>query len=105
MGRAVRRFFEGVASMAINFVLPVEIEQELRNRLGDLNAAAKEAFLIENYRAGLLSVGDIAAILGVPTKYEAERWLGQRGVTWNYGLAELEEDRATLARVLGERPA
>ena len=89
--------------MTISFELPVDIENDLRKELGDLSEAAKEAFLIENYRAGRLSVGDIAAILAFDTKYQAEQWLGRRGVTWNYGPAELEADRKTLAKVLGKR--
>lgn len=90
--------------MAISFDLPADIEKELCSELGDLSQAAKEVFLIENYRAGRLGVGDIAAILGFDTKYQAETWLGQRGVTWNYGPTELEADRKTLARILGDRP-
>lgn len=90
--------------MAISFELPANVENDLRQELGDLSKAARDAFLIENYRAGRLSVGDIATILGFDTKYQAEQWLGQRGVTWNYGPAELEADRLTLAKVLGKRP-
>jgi len=89
--------------VSISFDLPDPIEKELQSGLGDLNAAAKEAFLIESYRTGRLSIGDIAAILGFETKYEAEVWLGQRGVSWNYGLAELDADRETLAKVFGDR--
>ena len=90
--------------MAISFELPADVENDLRKELGDLSEAAKEAFLIENYRAGRLSVGDIAAILSFDTKCQAEQWLGQRGVTWNYGPTEFDADRKTLARVLGTRP-
>lgn len=90
--------------MAIRFELPADVENDLRKELGDLSEAAKEVFLIENYRAGRLSVGNIAAILGFDTKYQAEQWLGRHGVTCNYGLAELEADRRTLAKVLGKRP-
>lgn len=88
--------------MAISFELPSDIEDNLRKELGDLSKAAKEAFLIENYRAGRLSVGDIAAILGFEAKYQAEQWLGARGVTWNYGPAQFDADRRTLATMLGE---
>ena len=84
--------------MIISFELPADIENDLRVVPGDLSEAAKEAFFIENYRAGRLSVGDIAAILGFDTKHQAEQWLGHRGVTWNYGPAELEADRKTLAK-------
>ncbi len=87
--------------MSISFSLPQEIEAELRHELGNLDEIARDAFLIENYRAGRLSVGDLAAALGFATKYEAEEWLGQHGVTWNYGISEFEADRQTLSSVLG----
>ena len=87
--------------MGITFELPGNIEQDLEREVGNLSEAAKEAFLIENYRRGRLSVGDIATILGVETRHEAERWLGQRGVRLNYDLETLEADRKTLDGVLG----
>ena len=87
--------------MSISFSLPQEIEKELRLELGDLNERAKDSFLIENYRAGYLSIGDIAVTLGLETKYEAEQWLGRRGVNWNYGCSEFEADRQTLSTVMG----
>ncbi len=82
--------------MSITFNLPSDVEKDLQKELGDLNLAAKEAFLIQNYRAGRLSIGELADLLGVPTRLQAERWLGERGVTWNYSLDELEADRRTL---------
>jgi predicted HTH domain antitoxin len=90
--------------MAISFELPTDIENELRKQFGDLSEAAKEAFLIESYRAGRLSVGDVAAILGCETKFEAEQWLGARGVTWNYGPAEFQADQRTLAKLFEKLP-
>ncbi len=87
--------------MAITFELPSSIEQDLEREVGNLGEAAKEAFLVENYRRGRLSVGDIATILGFDTRHEAERWLGQRGVHLNYGLETLEADRKTLDGLLG----
>ncbi len=87
--------------MSISFSLPQEIEAELRHELGNLDEIARNAFLIENYRGGRLSVGDLAAALGFATKYEAEQWLGQHEVTWNYGISEFEADRSTLDTLLG----
>ncbi len=87
--------------MAITFELPAEVERELQRQVGDLGRAAKEAFIIENYRAGLLSIGDVAELLGFETRFEAEQWLGRRGVRMNYSVEDLEADRRTLDRVLG----
>lgn len=87
--------------MSISFELPAEIETDLRRQVGDLNQAAKEAFIVENYRTGLLSIGDVADLLGFQTRYEAEQWLGRRGVHLNYSVEDLEADRETLDQVLG----
>jgi predicted HTH domain antitoxin len=37
----------------------------------------------------------VARLLGV-NRWEAESWLGERGVCWNYGREDLEEDWRTL---------
>ena len=87
--------------MAITFELPSSIEQDLEREVSNLGEAAKEAFLVENYRRGRLSAGDIATILGFGTRHEAERWLGRRGVRLNYSVETLEADRKTLDDLLG----
>lgn len=88
--------------MAIQFEIPKEIEQELASQVGDLNQAAKEALIIESYRAGRLSIGQVARIMGFGTRFDAESWLGKRGVTWNYSIEELEADREALKKAFGE---
>lgn len=82
--------------MPIQFEIPEDIEQELAGQVGDVNQAAKEALIIESYRAGRLSIGQVARILGFETRFDAEKWLGERGVPWNYSIEELEADRETM---------
>ena len=89
--------------MAILIDIPKELEQDLRAEWGDLERAAKEALLIESYRSGKLSIGYLAEILGMGV-IEAENWLGQRGVNWNYSTEDLEADRKTLSRLLDKKP-
>jgi predicted HTH domain antitoxin len=81
--------------------IPKQAEDALRSEWGDLEQAAKEALLIESYRAGKITVGFLAEQLGV-SRWEAESWLGSRGVHWNYSLEDLEADRKTLAALFGE---
>lgn len=88
--------------MTIDLNIRTESEAILREALGhDLGAAALEALLIEGYRCGNLSTGDIADVLGLETRFQAEQWLCDRDVHANYTVAELESDRRTLERVLG----
>lgn len=84
--------------MAIQFELPQDVEDELRERFGDLDQAAKEAFLIQSYRDGRLSVGQVAAIRGRGV-IETQAWLSERGAPLNYSVDDLEEDRRTLAKL------
>ena len=88
--------------MPISFNLPSEIEQQLRHGLEDLEQAAKEDFVIARYKEGNLSMGQLARILGFETRFQAEEWLGKRGITMNYSLDDLESDRKTLADLFGD---
>jgi predicted HTH domain antitoxin len=89
-------------TVSITLNIPSRVEATLRQALGpDLEAAALEALLIEGYRTGKLSTGDIAEALGYATRIEAERWLSARQIDLNYTITDLEADRATLDRVLG----
>ena len=49
----------------VSFQLPDDVEQHLRRELGDLDAIAKEAALVELYRQGQLSHGKLAEGLGI----------------------------------------
>src|SRR5436309_9927996 len=55
----------------VSFQLPADVEQQLRRELGDLNAVAKEAALVELYRHGQLSHGKLAESLGL-SRYETD---------------------------------
>ncbi|HXV64869.1 MAG TPA: UPF0175 family protein [Vicinamibacteria bacterium] len=84
--------------MSVTFELPHDLEQQLREKFGDLGQAAKEAFLVQSYRESRLSVGQIARILqrGV---VETQAWLAERGASVDYSPQDLEEDRRTLRRL------
>jgi predicted HTH domain antitoxin len=61
--------------------------------------AAKEAFIIEGYRAGRLSLGQIATLLSLSTRLEAERWLAERRVPLNYDIDDFDRDCETLGKL------
>jgi len=87
--------------MSITFDLPADVEQDLPPQLGDLSKAAREAFIIENYRGGRISLGSVAELLGLDTSIQAQQWLGDRLVPLNYSFDDLTADRRTLDKVLG----
>ena len=87
--------------MAIKIELPTEIEADLRLQDPQLDYHARDQFLVAHYQAGQLSTGDIAVILGLETRFQAEEWLAEHGACQNYSSDDLEADRQTLERLLG----
>lgn len=88
--------------MRVDIDIPKEAEDTLRQEWGNIDLAATEALLIESYRTGRISVGFLAELLG-KSRWDAEAWLGQHGVNWNYDLGDLQQDRATLAELNGDK--
>jgi predicted HTH domain antitoxin len=81
--------------------LPADVEQAMRDAWGDtLDRAALEALVIEGYRSRKFGISQVGRILGFDSRWEAEEWLGRRGVPWNYSVDDLAADCATLDRVL-----
>lgn len=86
--------------MPISFDIPEDIARELTRQIGDLGQAAKEALIIDNYRQGRLSIGQVAGILGFRSRFQAEAWLGAHGIHWNYTAEDLENDRQAVEALL-----
>ena len=56
---------------------------------------------IEGYRAGRLSHRQVGEMLGFDY-WQTEAFLRERGVPLNYSAADVEADRATLDKILGD---
>jgi predicted HTH domain antitoxin len=88
--------------MAITIELPSAIEEELRSEEGDLAAVSKEALLIELYREGRISHGELADVLGL-SRNQADEVLRRRRVTEDLLTStELAEQVTGLRRLLGQ---
>ena len=87
--------------MPITFEIPAELEPGLTAELGDLNHAAKEAFVIQGYRSGKVSVGVVAQLLGLESRWDAERWLKDRDISMPLTHDDLEAERRILDQILG----
>ncbi|HEY1683619.1 MAG TPA: UPF0175 family protein [Tepidisphaeraceae bacterium] len=81
--------------MSVTFQLPTDLEKNLRHDLKDLDAEAKEAFLVTLYRQGKLSHYALSKALNLD-RFETEDVLHKHNVTEDLGsvgehLAEVQE--------------
>jgi hypothetical protein len=91
--------------MPLTVELPIEAESLFRRAWGDeLDRTAFEALLVEGYRTGRLTRYEVQQLLGFDNRWDAEAWLGQHGAVLSYDQADLDADRATLARVTNANP-
>jgi predicted HTH domain antitoxin len=87
--------------MSVTISLPEAIEHQLEDAWGEKNLSRKalESLVIEAYREGKLSAGQVAEALGLSV-IETEAFLKERGVALPYTLEDLEQDRDALKRAL-----
>jgi len=82
--------------------LPDNVARTLGNTLADVGRRLLENAAIEGYRAGQLSHRDVGEMLTLDY-WQTEKFLTENHVPLNYSLADLESDRATLEKILGEK--
>jgi hypothetical protein len=86
--------------MAVSFQLPSDLEQHLRHDVDDLDAAAKEALLVELYRRDKLTHFELSQALELG-RIETEGLLKKHNVTEDLPTQEeISEDLTTLRRLL-----
>ena len=86
----------------VSFQLPENVERQLRRELGDLDAAAKEAALVELYRQGQLSHGKLAEGLGI-SRYQTDAVLKRHNVTEDFlSREEFDQQVESLRALLGQ---
>ena len=88
--------------MQLTLDIPDDIADHLRTaRGGDLNRSAVEQLALGGYLDGTLSRFQVQRLLGFDNRWDTENWLGDRGASVQYSLADLDLDRANLDRLLG----
>ncbi len=86
--------------MSITFGLPPDLEQNLREKLGDLDQAVKQAALIELYREDKISQRDLGQALNLD-RFEVDALLKKHNVTEDLPtLEELNRDFEKLSRLV-----
>lgn len=88
--------------MSLTITLPNRIEQHLSSGWGDgFSRRASEALAVEGYRTGILSVGEIAEMLGISIN-DADGFLKERGLMAIESIEEIELDSRNLERLLNK---
>ena len=62
---------------------------------------AAEQSALGGYLNGTLSRFQVQRLLGFDNRWDTENWLGDRGASMQYTLADLDLDRANLDCLLG----
>ena len=85
--------------MEIAIHLPDDIAQRVQAKWEDIPRHMLESFVLDGFRARVLTTEDVRRLLGFETKFEVHDFLKAHEVPF-YTLADLEHDRET-SRKLG----
>jgi predicted HTH domain antitoxin len=85
--------------MTIGIDLPEENARQLQDRWGNLESRAREAVVIEAYRAGALSEAQVQQLLRLGSRFEMDAVLKKAGVPLDYSETDLARDIETSRRV------
>jgi len=90
--------------MSVTLKFPRDIEAKLREENPDLDSDAKEACAVELFRQGRLNHFQLSRVLGVD-RVETDAVLKRHRVEeQSLSSTDVESDRDTLRKVLGEAP-
>ena len=90
--------------MSLTVELPKDIEERLRQENPNLDSDAKEAYAVELFRQGKLNHFQLSRVLGVD-RFATDAVLKRHQVEeQSLTSADLESDRKTLRKVLGQAP-
>jgi predicted HTH domain antitoxin len=89
--------------MPLSIDMPDDVRSALEGRWGDLSRRLTEALALDGYRQGLLSVAQVRRLLGFASRWEAQEFLGSRGIpVFDFDPAELDRE-AALQELAGTR--
>lgn len=88
-------------SIPITVELPDDIVAQLRQAGVDVSRGMLEAFALEGYRSERLSSAEVMRLLGFDSRIELDAFLKEHEM-YDYTLEDLEQDRATAARLLSK---
>jgi hypothetical protein len=84
--------------MEIAIHLPDDIAQRVQAQWADVPRHVLESFVLDGFRARVLTTEDVRRLLGFETKFEVHDFFKEHEVPF-YTLADLEHDRETSRRL------
>jgi hypothetical protein len=84
--------------MEVTITLPDDVAQRVQAQWEDLPRHVLESFVLEGFRARVLTTEDVRRLLGFETKFEVHDFFKDHEVPF-YTLADLEHDRETSRRL------
>ena len=82
--------------MKVALDIPEDIARRLHDRWEDLPKQALEALAIQAYRSDVLTAAEVAALLGLSSRWEVEDLLARSGAPLHYSEADFTEDLQRL---------
>jgi len=94
----------GAIATSLSIEVPDDIQSALQADWGDLSHRLREDLAVEGYRQGLLTLAQVRRLLQLRGRWEAQQFLGQRGVAvFDFDPSELDRE-ATLQESIGRPP-
>jgi hypothetical protein len=85
--------------MEIVIDLPDDIARQVQEKQGDMPRHVLESLALAWYQAGELNEEQVRRLLGYNTRLRVHAFLKEHGVPLQYTLEDLDQDRATHARL------
>lgn len=85
--------------MNVTVRIPDELAARLAAEGGDLERRVLEGLALAEYQAGRLTRFELRQLLGIPTRFELDAFLKERGVFEPYTLQDVQRDVETLERL------
>lgn len=89
--------------MNVKIDLPEDVSSTLAGEWGDVERRSLEAVVVEGYRTGALTEGQVRRALGFSNRFQVHALLKEHGVSIRYGESDLEDD-LDAHRALGILP-
>jgi predicted HTH domain antitoxin len=81
--------------MPLSIDIPDDVRTTLESSWGDLSGRLRETLALDGYRQGLLSLAQVRRLLGLATRWDAQQFLGSRGVAvFDLDTSELDREAA-----------